>query len=237
MTTALNAVTRRPGQDTADVHSTDKPERKDVVRNRARLLEAADELVAQHGVSFGLDAVAKHAGVGTGTVYRHFPDRAALLAAMLERRIDTIEHLLQQAADAPDAYQALRDYVFTLCELQTGDLGIWQVIGAQPDDGQDPVRARLQPLLEKLVARAQQTGRLRPDFTITDLVMITWTAGALNERLGPLEPQIWHRYLGAMLDGFSAPAEPPHPLPVPALTPDRMVTVLHAWLPAADTAR
>jgi AcrR family transcriptional regulator len=207
-----------------------KAARKDVVRNRARLLEAADELVAQHGVSIGLDAVARHAGVGAGTAYRHFPTKAALLAALFERRLDALEELIKEAADAPDPYEALRDYVFNLSELQSGDLGLWQAV-AVPVDGPDPVRARLLPHSERLVARAQQTGRLRPDFTVTDLAMITWTAGALNERLGPLQPRIWRRYLAAMLDGFASPDEPQRPLPVPALTPDQMQAVVHAWLP------
>lgn len=239
MSTATSPSATRPARDTAQVATQGKAEgraeRKDVVRNRARLLEAADELVAQHGVNFGLDAVARHAGVGAGTVYRHFPDKAALLAALLARRVDTVERLLQHAAEAPDAYQALREYVLTIVELQTGDLGMWQAVAVTSGEGPEQVRTRLEPLFERLVARAQSTGRLRPEFTSTDLVMLTWTAGAINERLGASEPAIWNRYLVAMLDGFASDSEVRQPLPVPALSQDRLVTVLRAWLPTAQT--
>ena len=206
--------------------------RKDVLRNRNLLLTAADELIRANGMELSLNAVARHAGVGVGTVYRHFDDRDALLLAMFEQRIDRVHAILSAHLGDDDPVEALRATVFEICEMQVYDRGLWEVLssGAQ-DDQLAVVRGRLIPLAETLIHRANATGRMRPGVVHTDLPVLLWTGGALSTYLGAVSPTAWQRYVQIMLDGLlidSARA----PLIHDPLTPDGISAAMQAWRPA-----
>src|SRR5213083_1606102 len=84
---------------TAVLSATEHPLRKDAERNRQRILDAARELFAERGLAVTLNDIAHHAGVGVGTVYRRFPDRAQLIEALFEQRLQQVLELLEAARD------------------------------------------------------------------------------------------------------------------------------------------
>ena len=85
--------------------------RADAERNRQRILAAAAELFTERGLEPSLDDVARHAGVGVGTVYRRFPDKASLADALFDERIDALVALAEQAQAEPDAWAALVSFL------------------------------------------------------------------------------------------------------------------------------
>src|SRR3954451_7908062 len=84
------------------VESAGRPLRADAERNRSRILAAAREVFARRGLDAGLDEIARHAGVGTATVYRRFPDKQDLIGALFEDRLDQVIALAYGAIAHPD---------------------------------------------------------------------------------------------------------------------------------------
>lgn len=209
--------------------------RRDVLRNRARLLEAADEVIRQNGMDLSLNAVAHHAGVGVGTVYRHFPDREALITAMFEQRVDRAYEVMLSHVKDNDPVEGLRAAVFDICRMQATDRGVWEVVSA---GGREPNRAlvqsRLLPLARKLVRRANATGRLRVKFETNDLPVLLWAGGALHAYLGSASPTGWWRYVQLMFDSFLADDDPARK-PIEGVAPsiDQIDAAMRSWRPPA----
>src|SRR5882757_4468501 len=91
--------------------------RSDAVRNRERVLEAAKAVFSAGGSDASLEAVAKRAGVGIGTLYRHFPTREALFEAVYRREVDQLSELAGQLKSAPAPVDALRRWLKSNVEL------------------------------------------------------------------------------------------------------------------------
>jgi AcrR family transcriptional regulator len=102
MTPSVSQSSRQPGRAVAG-----RPLRRDAARNRQRILRAAAEVFTEHGLQASLDDVARHAGVGVGTVYRRFPDKEALAEALFEERLAALVGLAEQALAEPDAWVGL----------------------------------------------------------------------------------------------------------------------------------
>ncbi len=207
--------------------------RKDVLRNRALLLASADAVVREHGTNLSLNEVAHHAGVGVGTVYRHFPDREALMKVMFEERVDRVYEIMSSHLDDKDPVEGLRDAVFDICEMQATDRGVWEVVAA---GGREPhreiVQTRLLPLARKLVRRANATGRLRTRFDANDLPVLLWTGGALNAYLGAASPTGWGRYIQLMFYSFLTDDDPARrPIRQKAPSVGQIDAAMRGWRP------
>jgi AcrR family transcriptional regulator len=187
--------------------------RADARRNRERLLDAAVELILEVGGEPSRDAVAGRAGVGIGTLYRHFPDQQALLHAValhvLDRSIAAGEHAL---ADSSDAGEALRRYMHLAVEH---GVGVLNLIYPLLDHAQWPERrARAELLLRTMVDRAQLDGLMRRDATASDVAFAIIRAGRpLAVGLSPVEERaLAHRHVDICLDGLGVVAlGPPEP--------------------------
>ena len=216
-----------------DMSTAPKP-RKDVLRNRALLLESADALIREHGLDLSLNAVAHHAGMGVGTAYRHFPDRAALIQAMFEQRVERVVEILSAHVDDDDPVAGLRAVVFEVCEMQAGDRGVWELLSSGDQDAhRQLVQERLLPLVGKLVDRANALGRMRLEFNVNDLAVIFWTGGALHAYLGAVAPGAWRRYIQLMLDGFLADDDPARePNDTAPLSFDEVDAAMSGWNPS-----
>lgn len=202
------------------------PSRSDAVRNRRLLLDAAAKTFAQRGVEVSIGEIAQCAGVGKGTVFRHFASKAELLAAimlgMLDELVDTGTALL--TADDPGL--ALREFMTAGVEIFVRDRAFCEVIG-RPSLQHPQVRDaidRLCDVAEALTARARHQGIVRPDVTGTDVVLLL---SGIQHTAAPLlstEPQAWRRYLELALDGLTAstgrklPPPPPRHLPLTPIT-------------------
>src|ERR1700761_3739438 len=107
---------RQSGEEDFQVSEPERPLRKDAERNRRRILRAASDVFTERGLEATLDDVAREAGVGVGTVYRRFPDKAALADALFEERIDALVELATQAHAADDPWEGLAGFMLTAAE-------------------------------------------------------------------------------------------------------------------------
>ena len=146
-----------------------RPLRKDAERNRQRILLAAAEVFTERGLEATLDDVARHAGVGVGTVYRRFPDKAALADALFEQRIDLLVGLAERAYGEPDPWQGLVSFLERAGEMMATDKGLRQilmftVVGTRPRLlRQGPDAPRGQPLAGAGPGGRAGAGRPGPD--------------------------------------------------------------------------
>src|ERR1700749_5164954 len=114
---------RRDSDGTA-ASETAQPLRRDAARNRQRILEAAADLFRQRGLSASLNDIAHHAGVGVGTVYRHFPNRDRLIDGLFEQRFEELVAYMEEALADPDPWHGLTSFTRAAADLQAGDRGI-----------------------------------------------------------------------------------------------------------------
>jgi AcrR family transcriptional regulator len=215
------------------VSEAPRPLRKDAARNRLRILEAARELFAQRGLEVTLDDVAHHAGVGVGTVYRRFPDKEQLIEALFEDRLAAVGGLAEQALEAEDAWEGLVGFLEATMGLQAADRGLKEIILGGPH-GREHVaaaRRRIAPLVARLVARAQAQGALRSDVRVTDMPLLQLMVGAIIDVSRDVEPELWRRFLGLLLDGLRADRDGANALPADALSLDQLATAMAAWRP------
>ncbi len=209
---------------------SERPLRRDAERNRQRILEAARELFAQRGLGVTLNDVAHHAGVGVGTVYRRFPDKAQLIDALFEQRIEAFAELMNAALADPDPWQAFVGFLERSLELQAEDRGLRELLLGAPG-GRERVarsRAQLYPLGARIVERAREAGQLRADCEAEDIAIVQLMLGLAIDAAQDVEPQLWRRYFGIVLQGLRANPGAPEPLAPPALSPVRMDEVLVA---------
>src|ERR671926_1669626 len=97
--------------------------RRDAAANRERLLNAASELFAEHGLNVTLNDIAHHAGVGVGTAYRRFANKEEVIDALFEQRLQDVAEVAQQALDNPDAWNELQTFLETALHMRHGDRG------------------------------------------------------------------------------------------------------------------
>jgi AcrR family transcriptional regulator len=178
--------------------------RADARQNRRRLLDAAISLILEIGGEPSRDAVAQRAGVGIGTLYRHFPDRQALLHAVV---LDVLDRTIAQGgaalAESAAGDEALRRYMHAA--IDTG-LGVVNVVHALLDTAEWPDRrAAARDLLDRLIDAARRDGAIDDDVTATDIALATIRFSrplaigldAADERA------IAHRQLDRYLDGLA----------------------------------
>jgi AcrR family transcriptional regulator len=209
---------------TAQAHETsrgpaaERPLRRDAERNRQRILVAAARVFTERGLDATLDDVARAAGVGVGTVYRRFPDKEALVAALFRERIDNLVTVAENACAVADPWQAVVSFLEYAAAAMAGDTGLRQLMmfGTYDRDQVCYARDRMRPVLTRLVQRAQASGDLRGDFEATDLKMIAFMLASLAEYTAAVTPDVWRRYLAMLIDGLRPSRREVSPLPVPA---------------------
>ncbi|MFE4455093.1 TetR/AcrR family transcriptional regulator [Streptomyces sp. NPDC056796] len=136
--------------------------RTDKQRNRTHILEVAEEFFAEHGITGSMDAIAKRAGVGPGTLYRHFPNREALLAALLQARDEELE--LRRAAiqrEETDSSAALTQWLDSLGEWVTAFDGLPEPLRAALTENTSPLAITCQGFItatEEFLHAAQRDG-------------------------------------------------------------------------------
>jgi len=207
--------------ETAD-ETAGAPRRKDAERNRRRLLVAAREVFRDRGVAATLNDVAHHAGLGVGTVYRHFANKEELIDALFDDMVTTVDGYVQEAAEEPDAWLGLTRALQQVCEVQAFDRGLREVMlgtGRGPER-QRQMRDRVAPTVDAVVARAQEQGTLRADVVPADFPILQLMVGAVTDHIG--QPGLWRRYLAIVIDGLRARPGEPSPLPDLPVSEDAM---------------
>jgi AcrR family transcriptional regulator len=207
--------------------------RKDAVRNRQRVLEAARELFAAKGMEATLNDVAAYANVGVGTVYRRFATKEELVDAVFEDGIGQVVALAEAALEQKDSWDGFVWFVEHLCELTATDRGLREMIYSKAYGGYgvECARDRCTPPISKLVERARADGHLRPDVEASDMPIVGLLAGTVSEWAGHVEPQLWRRYVALLLEGMRQ-RKGQNRLEVPALDDDGMDAAMQGWRPA-----
>jgi AcrR family transcriptional regulator len=190
--------------------------RADAQLNRDRILDAAATLFAERGIAVPLDEIARHAGVGVATLYRRFPTRADLAAAIFERNISRYTEAVDRAVADPVPWQGFRGLVFELCRLQAADAGLRDLLTtAFPASSViEQTTAEAAEKLRTLISRGQQDGSLRPDLAVADLGVILLANGGVVGATSESAPATWRRFAALMVDACSTgPATPLPPAP------------------------
>jgi AcrR family transcriptional regulator len=184
--------------------------RADARRNLGKIVEAAAAVMAERGPAAPMELIARRAGVGVGTLYRRFPDRAALLAAMGEHYVQSLAEALDRAAaEQPDAWSALRAFVTWAAEPGRGVLAA--ALADVPREATvgpafERTRQRWLASLDALVRQAQADGRMRADAGADDVVALLTLFTCHPDSLPPAVAGRPARYLELMMDGLSAGA-------------------------------
>jgi AcrR family transcriptional regulator len=204
--------------------------RADAERNRQRILEAAAEVFTERGFEATLDDVARRAGVGVGTVYRRFPDKATLAGALFTDRVDALVALAERAQNERDTWTALVSFLEQAAGMLAGDRGLRELLmyAAQGHVGAGYARDRMRPAVECLLKRAQADGHVRTDLAGTDMALIEFMLAATAEYTRHVRPDVWRRYLTLILDALRPARGSASALPEPELTPAEMVEVLNS---------
>jgi len=207
-----------------------RPLRRDAERNRQRILKAASEVFTERGLDVSLDEVARHAGVGVGTVYRRFRTKEDLVEALFMDRIEELAALAEKATEAADPWSGLSCFMEQMTAMLAGNLGLRQML-MFAGYGRDKVwyaRQRNAPLVTRLVERAQAARQLRSDLEQTDILFIVFVLSEAAQLAREVSPEIWRRYLALVLDGLRPERAGVTPLPVAALRPEEMeMTMRH----------
>ncbi|MCB5166392.1 TetR/AcrR family transcriptional regulator [Streptomyces bambusae] len=179
------------------------------MRNRERILSAAREMFVEHGSQAPLDEIARRAGIGNATLYRHFPDRTTLVRQVVRYVMDRVAgHAEAALAEEPDAFAALGRFVHEAADERIGAL-CPMLAGDFEHDHPEllAARDRLEAVVEGIVQRAQTDGLMRTDVAAGDLLL------ALSQLSRPLPgtactatDRFVHRHLQLLLDGLRAPA-------------------------------
>jgi AcrR family transcriptional regulator len=199
-------------------HGADRALRADARRNREAVLGAAKELFADQGLDAQMPEVAKAAGVGVGTVYRHFPTKDDLITALVAERFERLAEKAREGLETEDAWDGISDFLRFSAQIQADDRGLCEVMGSRPElmDGAARV-VGLPELCDRLVKRAQRSGQLRRDLAWEDVPMIACGLGGIAQAaVGPGAGR-WPRLVEIILDGLRAPGSAKLPT-IPAIS-------------------
>jgi AcrR family transcriptional regulator len=188
-----------------------KVRRLDAVRNHGRVLDAAREVFADRGIDVPVDAVAKRAGVGVGTVFRHYPTKDALLAAVIERSFEELADAAESAAQEKDVDAAFAGFVRHVASVMTQNRALVGMARARVADRRryQPEEARLFRAVDRLVHAAQKVGAVRPGITGEDVAALLSGIGDAEFRVvtGTSRAGGAERYVSVVLDGLRPPPQ------------------------------
>jgi AcrR family transcriptional regulator len=208
------------------------PLRADAERNRQRLLTAAKELFATRGLDVTLDEIARHAGVGTGTAYRRFPNKDALIDALMVDRIGELAGIARECLKDPDPWRGLTGYFERALALQAADRGLKEVLfsSGRGRERSNHARRAIAPVVTKLIRRAKEAGVVRDDIETSDVPLINFMVNTIVDFGRDIRPELYRRYLAIVLDGLK-PRPDLEPLPVPALRVGDFQEAMANWNP------
>lgn len=193
--------------------------RSDSVRNRQVLLSVAAQAFAEQGTEVTVAEIAQRAGIAKGTVFRHFPAKEDLIAAIMGEIIDDLVATALGLSHAADPAAALLEFMAHGVERLAGNRGLCEVVG-RPSLQQAGVRAGIDHLcevVEALADRARRRGAVREDITGADVVLLLAGVHQTAAPVAQAQPQLWRRYLALVFDGIRARDAEPLPFPLQRL--------------------
>lgn len=185
----------------------ERPLRADARRNREKVLEAARAVFSEQGREAQMDDVARRAGVGVGTVYRHFPTKEALIEALMVAAFESIAAAAEAALEIEDPWEAFASVLWAGAEIMAGDRALSEVFASIPGATAAvmPSVEGLNDTMAELIRRAQAAGALREDLLIDDVPMVMCGIGSATKKEHRCA-DAWRRHLAIVLDGMRARA-------------------------------
>jgi AcrR family transcriptional regulator len=182
------------------------PRRADARRNRERVIAAAAEVFAERGMDAGVPEIAQRAGVGKATVYRSFPSKEHLVAAVACERLAWITGLTTAALARDDAGAAFADVVVSIAAQQASDCALAGALAADVDVPElHAARAATHTALEALVDRARAAGAVRADATAEELRVLLTGVSQVLRAAGVRDERTWRRYGRLVADALRDP--------------------------------
>ena len=190
-----------------------RPLRADAARNRQLLLAAAADEFAERGLDTSVADIASRAGVGKGTVFRHFATKDDLIAAIVTDRINVLNAVGESLLDAADPGDALLEFLtFAAQQRQERDLSFLHEAG-QLTAAISEVQTQMFRTIQALVDRAREYGAVRADVTGADIILLMCVPNYVSSYVPDASPVLWTRYLAIIFDGLRPQGA--HPLPHP----------------------
>ncbi|MEO3973623.1 TetR family transcriptional regulator [Streptomyces sp. CAU 1734] len=191
--------------------------RADAVRNRRLLMDAATAEFAENGMDVSITRIAGRAGIGKGTVFRHFDTKEQLLAEIFSDRLEELVTAGLRLAESDDPAGALFEFMTIGTEIQARDRSFCQAAAAlsRSEPAVHASRERLADVAETLVAGARRAGAIRDDITGLDIVLLLSAASQAVLSISEDAPGLWRRYLAMIFDGLRPQSARPLPVPAP----------------------
>jgi AcrR family transcriptional regulator len=185
-----------------------RAQRADARRNRAKVLAAARRQLAEHGLETQIEQIAREAGVGVGTVYRHFPTKEALFEALAEDKFEGLAQAAREGLEIDDPWQGFVHLMTYAARRMSEDRGLGEAMDQRPEVCGAAARAAgLDTLTAELVDRAKAAGELREDIGADDIPSLICGLGrAVRAGADGAPSMSWERYLEILLAGLRAPA-------------------------------
>jgi AcrR family transcriptional regulator len=183
---------------------TERQLRADARRNRERILQSARAAFAESGADAQIDDVARHAGVGVGTVYRHFPTKQALLTELVRQTFRLFTEWAREALEAGgEPFALIEGLLRRIAETAAGDVGVqYALASSAAQAARSEARAEQDELIAviaELVERARRAGTIRPGIEATDIAMLI--CGVVSA-MGPRPGFDWRRHLDLVIDAL-----------------------------------
>ncbi|MFI2209441.1 TetR/AcrR family transcriptional regulator [Streptomyces sp. NPDC020141] len=206
--------------------------RKDAEFNRTRITSAARTVFAERGLGAPLEEIARQAEVNIATLYRRFPEREALIEAVLTDRMNELARLAEEASLAADPWDGFRGFVEHVCAMQAADRGVTEGFTACfPDSpGMEEPRSRAVAAVDALIRRAQEQGSLRPELTSGDVMLFLMANSGVLSSTRHAAPGAWQRLVALLLDSCRPARTAASPLP-PAPGPEELHDAMVAARP------
>lgn len=185
--------------------SAERSLRRDAQENRDRVLAAAREAYATEGISVSMAEIARRAEVGLATLLRRFPKREDLIAAVFGDTMRMYADSVRDALTEPDAWEGFVRYVTTVCAMQAENRGFGELLTMALPTAQELEADRTAAYRDfgELIARAQEQGRLRPDFSPEDLVVLLMANAGVVAATADEVPDAWRRLVAYMIQAFA----------------------------------
>jgi len=186
---------------TSTVSEAERPLRADARRNRERILQSARAVFAESGAEAQIDDVARHAGVGVGTVYRHFPTKQALLTELVRQTFRLFTGWAREALEAGgEPFALIEGLLRRIAETAAGDAGVQYALASTAGQAETEAPAEQDELIAviaELIEGARRAGTIRPGIEATDIAMLI--CGVVSA-MGPRPGFDWRRHLDLVID-------------------------------------
>jgi AcrR family transcriptional regulator len=186
--------------------------RADAVKNRARILAAAEEIFATEGVSVPIDRVAEKAGLGVGTLYRHFPTKEALFEAIVVARLETLLETVKAQREATDAGEALFSFLRAIAGQASAKRDLFEALGSAGIDIKSQCSEMMDEMkrnVDVLRQRAVDAGAMRSDVSTEEMFGLVMGACQASEHAGSEAAS--QRMVEIVCDGLRSPTATPLP--------------------------